>query len=103
MSKPFVYAPAMNTDMWNHSMTARHLRVLDELGYAMVDPVEKKLACGVIGTIARAQAQFNAVLNTNSRLRYETVGKGGLAPVDDIIEVVRTALSRSNTSTTRQD
>ncbi|TMW55066.1 hypothetical protein Poli38472_013828 [Pythium oligandrum] len=49
MSKPFLYAPAMNTDMWDHPMTARHLRILDELRYEMIEPVEKKLACGVIG------------------------------------------------------
>ncbi|POM63595.1 Phosphopantothenoylcysteine decarboxylase [Phytophthora palmivora] len=60
MTKPFVFAPAMNTDMWNHPITATHLRVLDEFGYKMVPPVEKKLACGV-------------------------VGNGGLATVDSIV------------------
>ncbi|KAG6609522.1 Phosphopantothenoylcysteine decarboxylase [Phytophthora cinnamomi] len=54
MSKPFIYAPAMNTDMWNHPITARQLRVLDEFGYKMVPPVEKKLACGVVGNGALA-------------------------------------------------
>uniref|UniRef100_H3G7F4 Flavoprotein domain-containing protein n=1 Tax=Phytophthora ramorum TaxID=164328 RepID=H3G7F4_PHYRM len=52
MTKPFVFAPAMNTDMWNHPITAKQLRVLAELGYKMVPPVEKKLACGVVGTMA---------------------------------------------------
>jgi hypothetical protein len=52
MTKPFVYAPAMNTDMWNHPITAKQLRVLDEFGYKMIPPVEKKLACGVVGTSA---------------------------------------------------
>ncbi|POM76869.1 Phosphopantothenoylcysteine decarboxylase [Phytophthora palmivora] len=60
MTKPFIFAPAMNTDMWNHPITATHLRVLDEFGYKMVPPVEKKLACGV-------------------------VGNGGLATVDSIV------------------
>jgi phosphopantothenoylcysteine decarboxylase len=40
----------MNTDMWDHPLTARHLAVLGELGYVMIPPVEKKLACGVVGT-----------------------------------------------------
>ncbi|KAG7389736.1 hypothetical protein PHYPSEUDO_009656 [Phytophthora pseudosyringae] len=48
-TKPFIFAPAMNTDMWNHPITAKQLRVLDEFGYKMVPPVEKKLACGVVG------------------------------------------------------
>lgn len=41
MSKPFIYAPAMNTDMWNHPITAKQLRVLDEFGYKMV-PLSKR-------------------------------------------------------------
>ncbi|KAG2769750.1 hypothetical protein JG687_00002115 [Phytophthora cactorum] len=60
MTKPFIFAPAMNTDMWNHAITAKQLRVLDEFGYKMIPPVEKKLACGV-------------------------VGNGGLATVDSIV------------------
>ncbi|ETI40641.1 hypothetical protein F441_13936 [Phytophthora nicotianae CJ01A1] len=60
MTKPFIYAPAMNTDMWNHPITAQQIRVLDEFGYKMVPPIEKKLACGV-------------------------VGNGGLATVDSIV------------------
>lgn len=59
--KPFIFAPAMNTDMWNHPITAKQLRVLEEFGYKMIPPVEKKLACGV-------------------------VGKGGLATVDSIVD-----------------
>ncbi|CAH0477254.1 unnamed protein product [Peronospora belbahrii] len=49
MTKPFIFAPAMNTDMWNHPLTAKQLRVLNELGYKLIPPVEKKLACGVTG------------------------------------------------------
>lgn len=48
--KPFFYAPAMNTDMWDHPVTARHLKTLTEFGYQMIPPVEKMLACGVVGT-----------------------------------------------------
>ncbi|KAE8910576.1 hypothetical protein PF005_g576 [Phytophthora fragariae] len=68
MSKPLIYAPAMNTDMWNHPITAKQLQVLDEFGYKMVPPVEKKLACGV-------------------------VGNGGLATVDTIVTFALDELS----------
>ncbi|RLN51611.1 hypothetical protein BBJ29_004622 [Phytophthora kernoviae] len=67
MSKPFIFAPAMNTDMWNHPITAKQLSILAELGYKMVPPVEKKLACGV-------------------------VGNGGLATVDGIVAFVQEQL-----------
>ncbi|CAB1116820.1 unnamed protein product [Ectocarpus sp. CCAP 1310/34] len=44
--KSFVVAPAMNTHMWEHPMTNRHLSALTELGVAVVPPASKKLACG---------------------------------------------------------
>ncbi|CAI5712639.1 unnamed protein product [Hyaloperonospora brassicae] len=74
MTKPFVFAPAMNTDMWNHPITAKQLRVLDEFGYKIVPPVEKNLACGV-------------------------VGNGGLAPVDSIVAFVLEQVPRVSLAT----
>ncbi|CAN0024409.1 unnamed protein product, partial [Ectocarpus fasciculatus] len=47
--KSFVVAPAMNTHMWEHPMTNRHVSALKELGVAVVPPASKKLACGDIG------------------------------------------------------
>lgn len=50
MSKPVIVCPAMNTSMWNHPLTSRHLSVLsDFLEYKIIDPIGKKLACGDIG------------------------------------------------------
>ena len=49
-SKPIVVCPAMNTHMYLHPLTAKHLSVVrDELGYQVWGPVSKKLACGDIG------------------------------------------------------
>eukprot|EP00667_Euglena_gracilis_P022365 EG_transcript_24883 len=49
-SKPVVVAPAMNTRMWDHPFTARQLRVLqEELGFHVVAPIVKVLACGEYG------------------------------------------------------
>lgn len=45
-SKPFLYCPAMNTVMWDHPLTAKHIAVLEELGYVQVPPVTKLLVCG---------------------------------------------------------
>lgn len=61
---PVVLAPAMNTEMWEHPAMQRNLAFLAECGrYALVEPVEKRLACG-------------------------DVGVGGLADVDVILEAV---------------
>ncbi|KAJ3410433.1 hypothetical protein HDV05_003795 [Chytridiales sp. JEL 0842] len=54
--KPVVICPAMNTHMYTHPFTSKHLRILkEELGYLVIDPVEKLLACGDIGVGGMAE------------------------------------------------
>jgi phosphopantothenoylcysteine decarboxylase len=51
-ARPMVLAPAMNTLMWRHPATARHLRLLaQDWGPALrvIEPVDKELACGDVG------------------------------------------------------
>ena len=73
MTRPMILAPAMNTLMWQHPATARHLRQLAEdrggqppystdpdvvaawineqkCGLSIIGPVTKELACGDVGT-----------------------------------------------------
>ena len=55
--RPVVLAPAMNTLMWEHPATARHLRqVADDVGPALqiMPPVSKVLACDDEGIGAMA-------------------------------------------------
>lgn len=48
--KKIVVAPAMNTAMWNHPVTAQQIGVLDKWEWVEVlKPVEKVLACGDVG------------------------------------------------------
>ncbi|MBM3996341.1 MAG: phosphopantothenoylcysteine decarboxylase [Planctomycetes bacterium] len=57
LSRPIVLAPAMNTLMWEHPATARHLAQLTaDLREALriVWPVIKKLACDDVGVGAMA-------------------------------------------------
>jgi phosphopantothenoylcysteine decarboxylase len=60
VARPVVLAPAMNTHMWHHPLTARHLASVRELAEAvgqrllLVGPVEKTLACGDSGIGAMA-------------------------------------------------
>lgn len=46
LQKPLLFCPAMNTHMWCHPITAKHVAALKDLGYTEVPCVDKKLACG---------------------------------------------------------
>ncbi|WPH03740.1 phosphopantothenoylcysteine decarboxylase [Acrodontium crateriforme] len=67
--KGIIVAPAMNTAMWSHPATAKHLRVLEEEwgvkegGWIEVlRPVEKELACGDTGS--GAMRDWQAIVTT---------------------------------------
>ncbi|KAG9011505.1 hypothetical protein FRB90_007221 [Tulasnella sp. 427] len=48
-STPTYVFPAMNTMMYNHPLTAVHLKTVTEVGYNIVGPIGKNLACGDVG------------------------------------------------------
>jgi phosphopantothenoylcysteine decarboxylase len=52
--KPVIIAPAMNTNMWNSRANQFNLKDLLYAGVRVVHPVEKMLACGVVGMGAMA-------------------------------------------------
>ncbi|KAJ3110690.1 hypothetical protein HDU96_006370 [Phlyctochytrium bullatum] len=61
VSKPVLLCPAMNTHMWNHPLTAKHLAfVTKDLGYFVQDPISKTLACGDTGIGAMAEVDVIA-------------------------------------------
>lgn len=47
--KGIVVAPAMNTRMWRHPVTAGQINTLEEWGIEVLGPVKKTLACGDVG------------------------------------------------------
>lgn len=47
--KNIFLAPAMNTAMWQHLITAEQIERLRKFGYNIILPIEKKLACGDLG------------------------------------------------------
>lgn len=55
-TRPIVLAPAMNTLMWDHPATARHLAQVEaDMGNVrIVSPQEKRLACDDVGMGAMA-------------------------------------------------
>ncbi|DBA04459.1 TPA: hypothetical protein N0F65_010055 [Lagenidium giganteum] len=84
VKKPLIFAPAMNTDMWDHPITAKHLQALSDLGYHMIPPVSKKLACGVIGAFRTDDLAY-CCASTNNIDAVCLLGNGGLAAVNDIV------------------
>ncbi len=48
-NNPLIVAPAMNTLMWDHPLTSRHLNELQQLGVHIIPPIAKTLACGDTG------------------------------------------------------
>jgi len=52
--KPLLVAPAMNTFMFRHPFTEKHVKTLEDIGIEVVKPVSKKLTGGDIGTGAMA-------------------------------------------------
>lgn len=59
LSKPLLFCPAMNTAMWEHPITARHVEQLKAFGYTEIPCVVKKLVCGDEGqSISMAPALF---------------------------------------------
>lgn len=54
MNRPIIIAPAMNTHMWNHPITAEQIYRLAGLKYTIVQPQSKLLACGDTGNGAMA-------------------------------------------------
>lgn len=52
---PTYVFPAMNTLMYEHPLTERHLKTIkDIIGYSVVGPIGKKLACGDVGKPPKA-------------------------------------------------
>ncbi|RUS81207.1 hypothetical protein EGW08_011037 [Elysia chlorotica] len=44
--RPLLFAPAMNTQMWQHPITAKHIETLKSFGYQEIPCVSKLLECG---------------------------------------------------------
>ncbi|XP_001870350.2 phosphopantothenoylcysteine decarboxylase [Culex quinquefasciatus] len=53
--KPFFFAPAMNTRMWDHPVTGQHVQVLRSWGLREIPCVAKTLMCGDTGQGAMAE------------------------------------------------
>ncbi|XP_076103874.1 phosphopantothenoylcysteine decarboxylase-like [Mytilus galloprovincialis] len=55
LKRPLLFAPAMNTHMWNHPLTSQQIDKLKSFGYKEIPCIRKKLACGDDGFGAMAE------------------------------------------------
>ena len=54
VNKPLIFAPAMNTRMYEHPLTRPQIDSLIQLGYTEIPTVVKRLMCGEEGDGAMA-------------------------------------------------
>ena len=88
-SRPVVLAPAMNTMMWEHPMTSRHLSQVgsDAGGDFMPETMELE---EVMMMINHTSPRLRVVPPISKRLACGDVGVGAMADVSEIVAVVQT-------------
>jgi phosphopantothenoylcysteine decarboxylase len=94
MTKPIVLAPAMNTLMWEHPVTQRHLLQLaaDVGGFP---PRMQMCENGVIDWINSARGRLYIVAPQSKQLFCGDVGMGAMGEIQDIVTAVSQTLKRS--------
>jgi phosphopantothenoylcysteine decarboxylase len=94
-TRPVVLAPAMNTLMWEHPLTLRHLQ---QLAADFVDRPMPNLSTAddVLSSINAAAARLRIVGPQSKRLACGDIGMGGLAEVADIVATVKKSLITDN-------
>ena len=55
--KPLLFAPAMNTCMWDHPLTGEQIDKLKTFGFEEIPPIEKVLVCGDKGAGAMQESE----------------------------------------------
>jgi phosphopantothenoylcysteine decarboxylase len=93
LTRPVVLAPAMNTLMWEHPLTARHLRQL-ATDQGAPPPDSLQLPAELIDWINTRCALLQVVLPESRRLACGDVGVGALAGLNRIVTVVNEMLAR---------
>ena len=92
-ARPVVLAPAMNTLMWEHPLTRRHLLQLGgDLAGALPPPAAS--AEEAIAWIHSATPRLRVVGPQSKKLACGDVGMGGLAEVADIAAAVGKMVSK---------
>ena len=75
---PVIFAPAMNSNMYENSVVQENISKRKGKGYHFIDPIEGRLACGDIGKGKMAEPEFmeqfiKNILNKSLDLKGKTV------------------------------
>ena len=89
--RPVVLAPAMNTLMWEHRLTGRHLRQLAGDAGAGTAPAELDPEA-LVDWVNRACPKLRVVAPVSKRLACGDVGVGAMAGLEDIVAAVQSAV-----------
>ena len=99
-NKPIVFAPAMNTQMWNNPATKRNILFLQENGVNFVGPEPGDLACGEhgLGRMTEPQEIYKHLLslikNKKKKINIKALVTAG--PTYEPIDPVRFIGNRSS-------
>jgi phosphopantothenoylcysteine decarboxylase len=87
VARPIVLAPAMNTFMWEHPLTGRHLRQLAR--DSGCEPIPAALGLDeVVAAVNAGCPRLRIVAPQSKRLACGDVGVGAMAEVSDIVTAV---------------
>src|SRR5262245_49512562 len=93
-ARPVVLAPAMNTLMWEHPLTARHLRQLAEDGAAGVPAAALDLE-ELVDWINTHCPRLAVAPPQSKRLACDDVGVGAMASVETVLAITGRLLAAS--------
>jgi phosphopantothenoylcysteine decarboxylase len=85
--RPVILAPAMNTLMWEHCLTGRHLRQLAADADVPPSPMGLDVE-GVVGWINEHGTRLYLVPPVSKRLACGDVGVGAMAGLEEIVAAV---------------
>ena len=92
VARPVVLAPAMNTLMWQHPATLRHLRQL--AADAGMEPPPEMALDDMPAWINAQGDQVRVVAPISKRLACDDVGVGAMAEVEEIVGAVEKIVRR---------
>lgn len=76
---PIMFAPAMNSNMYEHPLTQENIQKLQQLGWQLIEPAVGHLACGTsgVGRMPEPQELAEAVKEYLASGQLETETAGG--------------------------
>ncbi|MCE9534104.1 MAG: phosphopantothenoylcysteine decarboxylase [Planctomycetes bacterium] len=86
LARPIVLAPAMNTLMWQHPLTGRHLGELASLANVAVSSKDPE---SIIEAVNRTSKTLHIVAPISKQLACGDVGVGAMAEVAEVAGIVR--------------